>query len=115
LWQLPHFLALAWVYRADYARAGLPMLSVGDAEGSATFSQSALYAAALLPVSLVPSLVGLTGPWYFFGATLLSTWFAGVAAAATRERSVRVARRLFITSVWYLPALLVLMVVDKVG
>ena len=113
LWQLPHFLALAWIYREDYARAGLRMLSVGDPGGSNTFHQAALYALALLPVSLVPSMVGMTGPWYFFGAAFLSSWFVWVGVAAARERSTRQARRLFFTSVWYLPVLLALMVADK--
>ena len=115
LWQLPHFLALAWLYREDYARAGLRMLSVGDADGLNTFRQAALYAVALLPVSLVPTLVGVTGPVYFFGAVVLSGWLVWVGFAALRERGAPQARRLFLTSVWYLPALLGLMVADKVG
>lgn len=115
LWQLPHFLALAWLYREDYERAGLRMLSVQDDHGTTTFQQAALYAVALLPVSLVPTLVGVTGPVYFFGAVALSGWFVWVALSAMRERSTQQARRLFLTSVWYLPALLGLMVVDKVG
>ena len=91
------------------------MLSVDDREGKSTFQQSALYAVALLPVSLVPTLVGLTGPWYFFGAAALSSWLVWVALGAMRERSVRRARRLFFTSVWYLPVLLGLMVANKIG
>ncbi len=115
LWQLPHFLALAWLYRDDYARAGLCMLSVGDEGGANTFHQAALYAVALLPVSLVPSLVGVTGPAYFYGAVVLSGWLVWVGISAVRERSTQQARRLFLTSVWYLPALLGLMVVDKIA
>jgi protoheme IX farnesyltransferase len=115
LWQLPHFLALAWMYREDYARAGLRMLSVGDREGRNTFWFAALYALALLPVSLTPTIVGISGPWYFLGAALLSSWLLWVGITAARERTNAVARRLFLTSVWYLPALLGLMVANKVA
>lgn len=115
LWQLPHFLALAWLYREDYERAGLRMISVGDEGGASTFRQAALYALALLPVSLVPTLVGVAGPAYFFGAAVLSGWLVWVCIAAVRARGAREARRLFLTSVWYLPVLLGLMVADKAG
>lgn len=115
LWQLPHFLALAWLYREDYERAGLRMISVGDEGGASTFRQAVLYALALLPVSLVPTLVGVAGPAYFFGAAVLSSWLVWVCIAAVRERGSREARRLFLTSVWYLPVLLGLMVADKAG
>ena len=115
LWQLPHFLALAWMYREDYARAGLRMLSVGDVDGRQTFQQAVLYGLALLPVSLTPTVVGIAGPWYFFGALILSSWFAWAGVQAARERSNAVARKLFITSVWYLPVLLSLMVANKVA
>ena len=115
LWQLPHFLALAWLYREDYARAGLQVLSVGDEDGTSTFRQAALYACALLPVSLAPTLTGVTGALYFFGAAALSGWFVLASYRAVRERTTLRARKLFLTSVWYLPALLLLMVVDKAG
>ena len=115
LWQLPHFLALAWIYREDYARAGLRMLSVDDDGGARTFQQAVLYAVALLPVSLAPTLVGMTGPAYFLGAVALSSWLIWAGVAAVRQRGTREAKRLFVTSVWYLPALLGLMVMDKVG
>ena len=115
LWQLPHFLALAWLYREDYARAGIRMLSVSDPDGRLTFQQASLYALALLPVSLTPTMVGIAGNWYFFGAILLSTWFVWVCFRAVRTRTNALARRLFVTSVWYLPALLGLMVANKVS
>src|SRR5207237_2991414 len=67
LWQIPHFLAIAWMYREDYARAGFPILSVVDAEGIATAKQAVLYSVVLLPLSMVPSLWGLTVQVYFFG------------------------------------------------
>jgi protoheme IX farnesyltransferase len=113
LWQLPHFFALAWLYREDYARAGLRMLSVGDTDGRQTFQQAAIFSMVLLPVSLTPAVVGIAGPWYFAGAIVLSSWFVWVGLAAVRERSNAVARRLFMTSVWYLPVLLGLMVANK--
>lgn len=114
LWQLPHFLALAWLYRADYARAGLRMLSVGDDDGRQTFGQALLYAAALVPVSLIPTVVGLAGPLYFGGALALGCWFAATAAVAVRRRTTPAARRLFLVSIAYLPGLLGLLALDKV-
>jgi protoheme IX farnesyltransferase len=113
LWQLPHFLALAWLYRDDYGRAGLRMLSVGDDDGRRTFGQALLYAAALLPVSLVPTLVGLAGTVYFVSALLLGSWYAVAALAAVRARSTHAARRLFLVSIAYLPGLLGLLALDK--
>jgi protoheme IX farnesyltransferase len=115
LWQLPHFLALAWVYREDYRRAGLRMLSVEDEDGRRTFRQASLYAVALLPVSLAPTLLGVAGAIYFFGATVLSLWLIWAGVAAALDRSTARARRLFTTSVAYLPLLLLLMVVDRAG
>lgn len=113
LWQLPHFLALAWVYRDDYRAGGLKMLSVSDEGGRETGRMALLYALALLPISLIPSLVGVTGAWYFFGALGLGLLYvaagAGLLAAATPAR----AWRLFFVSIVYLPALLTLMVLDK--
>ena len=85
LWQLPHFLALAWIYREDYRRGGLAMLSVGDDDGSRTARMTLLYAAALLPVSLLPSLLGLTGALYFYGALALGVVYAAVGAPLLRE------------------------------
>jgi protoheme IX farnesyltransferase len=113
LWQMPHFLALAWLYRDDYARAGLRMLSVGDEDGRRTFSQALLYAAALVPMSLLPTVVGLAGPLYFAGALGLGLWFAGTAARAIRRRTTPAARRLFLVSIAYLPGLLGILALDK--
>ena len=113
LWQLPHFLALAWLYRDDYAHAGLRMLSVQDRDHRVTFRQAALYAAALLPVSLIPALVGIAGPVYFVGALLLGTWLVWASVRAVLTADVdRAARQLFLASVIYLPLLLLLMVVN---
>ncbi len=112
LWQLPHFLALAWLYREDYQRAGMRMLSLDD-DGSATFRQALLYAVALLPVSLAPTVWGTTGRVYFFGALVLTGWLIWAAGAAALRRTHARARRLFLVSVAYLPVLLVLMMLDK--
>jgi protoheme IX farnesyltransferase len=112
LWQLPHFLALAWLYREDYARAGLRMLSVtGGAE--ATFRQALLYAVALLPVSMTLTVLGTTGLAYFVGATLLSIVLIAATAAVVVDHAAKKARRLFLVTIVYLPAMLALMMVDK--
>jgi protoheme IX farnesyltransferase len=115
LWQLPHFLALGWLYREDYARARFKMLSSGDTEGRLTFVYASLYAAALVPVSLAPTLLGITGGFYFFGAALLSTAFFVVSSAAAKNSSALNAQRLFRSSLAYLPLLLLLMAVNRIG
>ncbi len=109
LWQLPHFLALAWMYRDDYARAGFKMLSVGDPDGRLTFGHATLYAAALLPVSLAPTIVGIAGTFYFVGALALSSIFLYASFLAVRECTMERARRVFKFSLAYLPAILILM------
>ena len=114
VWQLPHFLALAWLLRDDYGQAGLRMLSVGDAEGRQTRRYAVLYALALIPVSLVPSVLGLTGPLYFAAALLLGAAFLWTALGFGREASAARARRLFRASILYLPLLMAILVVDKV-
>src|SRR6266581_713653 len=110
LWQLPHFLALAWIYREDYRRGGLAMLSVADPDGRRTGRMVLLYAVALLPVSLVPTLLGITGALYFYGALALGLGYAGAAVALTLAVTTPRAWRVFLVSIVYLPALLTLMV-----
>jgi protoheme IX farnesyltransferase len=112
LWQLPHFLALSWMYRADYTRAGLRMLSLRDDTGAVTFGQAATYAAALIPISLVPAGVGLAANGYLVAASFLSTTFFAFAVATARAPSIRSARRLFMASLAYLPLLLAVLVAD---
>ena len=113
LWQMPHFLSLAWIYREDYRRAGLHMLSVTDGDGRETFHQAALYALALLPVSLAPTILGLSGAVYFLGALILSLWLLTRTLAAGRERTGKSAARLFAASNVYLPVLLLLLVLNR--
>jgi protoheme IX farnesyltransferase len=113
LWQMPHFLSLAWIYREDYRRAGLRMLSVSDGDGRETFRQAALYALALLPVSLVPALLHVSGPMYFVGALTLSLWLIAKTVVARRERTAKSAARLFAASNLYLPVLLLLLVLNR--
>jgi protoheme IX farnesyltransferase len=113
LWQLPHFLAIAWIYRQDYARAGFPMLSVLEPDGRSTARQAIIYAAALLPLSLAPTLVGLTGTAYFIGALALTAMFLALALSFGFTRAVADARRLFFGSIIYLPLLWILMIADR--
>lgn len=113
-WQLPHFLAIAWNYREDYARGGQPMLSVEDPHGGGTARQIVLYCTALLPVSLAPSLLHLTGSLYFYGAFVLGLAYLAAGLHAAHERSHASAGLLLRVSVIYLPALLGLMTFDKV-
>ncbi len=115
LWQLPHFLAIAWMFRDDYGRAGLPVYTVGDAGGLRTARQMVLWAAALIPISLLPSILGLAGGVYFAGALALGLGLLAACLAFLRSHSGRAARRLLLTSVVYLPAVLAIMVVDRFG
>ncbi len=113
LWQLPHFLALAWMYREDYARGGFPMLAVSDADGSSTGRQALLYSAALLPVTLAAGLFAGAGPVFLWGGLAAGLAFLAGAALFARRREIAWARRLFLASVLYLPAVLGLMVFDR--
>jgi len=112
-WQLPHFLAIAWIYRDDYARAGMPMLTVVDRHGAITGAQTTLWAAALIPFSQLPYLFGLTTAGYALGALLLGLAQFILAFGFARHRSIVNARRLFLASIVYLPALWGLMVLAR--
>jgi heme o synthase len=114
LWQLPHFLAIAWIHREDYARAGFPMLPVIEPDGRSTARQSVVYAAALLPMSLTPTLAGLTTTTYFVGALILTLLFVVLAMRFAMTRSVPDAKRLFLGSIIYLPLLWILMIAGRV-
>jgi len=113
-WQLPHFLAIAWLCREDYARGGFPMLPVLDPEGIRTGRQAILYGAALVPVSLLPSLLGLMGAVYFFGALAFGLAYLGFSFGFAAARSNPGARRLMLASLLYFPSLLLVMLVDRV-
>jgi protoheme IX farnesyltransferase len=113
LWQLPHFLAIAWMYREDYARAGFPMLPVLEPDGRSTGRQAALYAAALVPLSLAPTLMGMAGDVYFAGALVLGIAFLWLTIKFARTRAVQDARRVFFGSITYLPLLWILMIANK--
>lgn len=113
LWQLPHFLAIAWIYREDYARAGFPMLPVIEPDGRSTARQSVLYAAALLPLSLAPTLVGITTTTYFIAALTLTLGFLALTLQFAKTRSKADARRVFFGSIVYLPILWVLMIAGR--
>ena len=112
-WQMPHFLAIAWMYREDYARGGFIMLTHLDEKGSATGRQAVNYSFALLLVSLTPGLLGMAGKWYFFGAFLLGAAMVACAARMQLEPGRSRARQLFFASIVYLPFLLALMAADK--
>jgi len=114
LWQLPHFLAIAWMYREDYARAGFPMLPVIEPDGRSTGRQAVVYAAALVPLSLAPALLRMTGGIYFAGALVLGLAFLWMTFRFARSRSVSDARRVFFGSIAYLPVLWILMIANKI-
>jgi protoheme IX farnesyltransferase len=115
LWQLPHTLAIARLYRDDYARAGIRVLPVVDPDGGSTERQIVTGCLALHAAGLLPTLVGLTGGVYFFGALLLGALFLVVGTAQALRPSVPAARRVVIASIVYLPLLFALMALDKVG
>ncbi len=112
-WQLPHTLAIATMYRDDYARAGFSLLPVVDPGGASTRRQIILQSLILLPLSALPSVIGVTGPVYFFGALILSLGLLGVALYAALRATTRAARHLLLASVIYLPVLLGLMALDR--
>ncbi len=114
LWQLPHFLAIAWIYRDDYARAGFLMLPVIEPDGRSTARQAVFYCAALLPVSLAPTLLGLTNTLYFAAALALGLLFLALTLKFARTRAVPDARRLFFASIIYLPLIWILMIAGRV-
>lgn len=114
LWQFPHFYAIAWMYREDYARAGIQMLPVVDPTGAATFGQIIFTAAILVPVSLLPSVIGLAGSSYFFGAFLIGLLLLEASLWASRSRTNVRAKWLMHATVAHIPLLLGLLMLDKV-
>jgi protoheme IX farnesyltransferase len=114
LWQMPHFFALAWMYRQDYARAGFRMMSNDDETGVRCASQSVLFCILLLIVAGLPGYVGVTNPIYVPIAIALGGWFTAMAMRFHRKKTARDARALFITSIVYLPLLLAALVLTKI-
>ncbi len=114
-WQLPHFLAIAWLYREDYARGGFPVMPVIDKAGTNTSLHIVVNCLALLTVSLLPTLLGLTGPVYFAGAFFLGTAFLAAGIQVMLKKSNRSAKHLLHASILYLPALFTFMFLDKVN
>jgi heme o synthase len=113
VWQLPHFLAIAWMYREDYGRGGFPMLTVEDTDGRRTALQALLWTAALLPVSLLPSILHLAGLFYFISALLLGCGLLATVVRFSRAPQRHTARTVLLASVLYLPAVLLALLVDR--
>jgi len=111
LWQIPHFMAIAWLYREDYGRAGFPMLPVIDPGGRLAGRQALLYAVALLPVSLVPAMIAVTAPIYVWLALPLGAGLIALSWRFSRSRTESTARALFFGSIIYLPLVWAAMIV----
>ena len=112
-WQFPHFMSIAWMYREDYARAGIRMLPVVDRNGDATFRQIICTSAILVWVSALPSVLGMAGIYYFFGALMLGMLLLQVGLWANRTRTNARAKWLMHATVAHVPLLLVWMILDK--
>lgn len=110
LWQFPHFLAIAWMYREDYRKAGIMMLPVLEEDGKITATQIVLFTVLLVPVSLAPFFLGIAGWVYLVGAVVLGFWFLYASIQAARYKTVPQARKLMLVSVLYLPVIFALLV-----
>jgi protoheme IX farnesyltransferase len=113
VWQFPHFLAIAWMYRDDYARAGIRMLPVVEPDGRSTSRQIILYATTLIPISLLPVALGMSGTIYLVGALVLGFWFLYTGIRVALDRTNVRARHVLLASVIYLPMIYGLMVLDR--
>jgi protoheme IX farnesyltransferase len=113
VWQFPHFLAIAWMYRDDYARAGIRMLPVVEPDGESTSRQIILYATTLIPISLLPVMLGMSGTIYLVGAMILGLWFLYTGVRVAFDRTNVRARHVLLASVIYLPMIYGLMVLDR--
>ena len=110
LWQFPHFLAIATMYKEEYAKAGIKMLPAVEKDGKITAQQIVMFTILLLPVSLAPFFIGLSGIYYLVGASVLGIWFLWVSIEAARAKTVEKSRKLLLVSVLYLPIIFALMV-----
>ncbi len=110
LWQFPHFLAIAWMYKDQYAKAGIKMLPVVEKDGRITAQQIVIFTVLLFPISLAPFFFGISGAFYLAGAILLGIWFLYASVKTARAKSVEQARKLLFASVLYLPFIFALMV-----
>jgi len=113
IWQHPHFYAIAWMFREDYAKAGFKMLPVVDPSGKRMFRQIFFFSLFLIPISVLPTMIGLSGKIYFAGALFLSVSFFVVGVMLIRSKSIQNARKLLKASVIYLPLLLILIIFDN--
>jgi protoheme IX farnesyltransferase len=112
MWQMPHFLAIAWMYRDEYARAGMPLLPVIEPDGRSTGRQAVLYTAVLVPLSMMPTGVGLATVYYMVGAIALGAMLMLLSVEFSAKRDLATARRLFFGSILYLPLLWAILVFD---
>lgn len=110
LWQFPHFMAIACMYKEQYAKAGIKMLPTLEKDGKITARQIVLFTVLMVPVSLAPFFVGITGIYYLIGASLLGIWFLWTSIQAARAKTAESSRRLLLVSVLYLPVVFALMV-----
>jgi len=113
LWQIPHFMAIAWMYRDDYGKAGFPMLPVVEPDGRRTGRHAAIFALALVPATLVPTIVGISGQVYGGLAVVLGAGLVWLAFRFALTRSDSSARALFLGSIVYLPLVWIAMIVDR--
>jgi len=113
LWQFPHFYAIAWMYREDYERAGIRMLPVVEPDGESTARRILLYSLVLIPISLAPKFLSMTGNWYLFGALAIGLMFLYASVRVSFDRTRQQARRVLLASVIYLPVLYGLMLLDR--
>ncbi len=115
LWQFPHFYSIAWMYRDDYARAGIRMLPVVKPDGRRTAAEIVVYGLALIPVSMIPTMLGMSGRIYLIGALAAGLFFLYSGVRVARERTILRARYVLLVSVFYLPIIYGLMLLDRPG
>jgi protoheme IX farnesyltransferase len=112
IWQHPHFYSIAWMLKDEYRKAGFKMLPVVDPSGTSTFGQIIIFSILLLPISLLPCTIGLSGPIYFYGALMIGAALLFVSLMLSQSRSLTDAKYLLKATVLYLPVLFILIVVD---